>query len=1133
MKKHLFLVILVFAALLSTADEGDTLKIQTIDYDTPVSAGWNSPRQGTYLFPSEDVSFSKILMSYKLICDPSQSPACGEWDYLTYTKIWEHTGEFDSTMYTHPKFKVNNSAPDTFNVMNSPSFYYQASLEYSNQTTATAEFEIGSNNTSINLPFDDGSDGKAQFIYLASDLSAAGLTAGELTAMIINLSESIDFKHFKIDIKTHSDDFLPLDTLINYGFTTVFEKNISFESGDNQLDFSFPFNWDGTNNILLDISYAESNGSSEMAAQSSNDNETLVSAKTDNFLNFSGWDHVEVPAEVFETTDSVITITFWQYGDPIKQPMNNSIFHANDIDGNRILNAHLPWSNGQIYWDAGWDDGNDRINRSAPNASDYKGQWNHWAFSKNIESGSMRMYLNGGLFYLGSGKRKSMAGITEFFIGGANSANYYEGMIDDFCIWDTELEWPGTLQEWMAREIDETHPNYENLRAYYKFDEGSGTIITDHSQNNFHASAIFGQAEWMNYKGKNRHKHAIGMEAKPFVKLQNGDYNAALLDSIVVIDTFSFAANSIIFYDPTDPLIALDTILKWPEYYNNYVYDAGAIATDSTLVVADSILYNEEYIYYGEPFELLIPWEIGRYITPYGNNLSLGDGFTWVYDVTDYVSLLRDSVHISAGNFQELLDLEFHMIEGTPARDVLKIDKVYSGNYNLNSFEETVPPKTIALDPDASLWKIRSRTTGHAFDNPTNCAEFCNKIHSLSVDNQEVKSWQIIQECAENPLYPQGGTWIYDRAGWCPGMDVTEEDIEITEYVLGDEIIIDYNSQYDEYGNYVLETHLFSYSDYNFTTDATIVEIIAPNNLKRYGRFNPTITNPILVIQNLGSDVLTSVDIMYAPEGVEPKTYSWSGNLEPMASEEVILEAFEMEEWQIGQGKFSANLTNPNGLVDENTINDSYYTNYDEVDIYPGTIVIHLKTNKAAYQNYYEIKTSDGSVIFEKDNLANETTYIDTISLVNGNYDFYLYDSGDNGLSFWAETSQGNGSLKFYDLNGDKIKQFNGDFGDRIYNSFYADMYLGTNTSKVEDIAFNISPNPNTGQFTLSYALAEKAVLTISIYDSHGRKVHSCKSSGSKTDNLLINMGKQSSGVYSLSLEAEGMKTTKKFILNK
>ena len=51
--------------------------------------------------------------------------------------------------------------------------------------------------------------------------------------------------------------------------------------------------------------------------------------------------------------------------------------------------------------------------------------------------------------------------------------------------------------------------------------------------------------------------------------------------------------------------------------------------------------------------------------------------------------LLRDSVQLEAGNWQELLDLKFHFIEGAPARDVLGVEAFWKGQYGL-SFDQNI-----------------------------------------------------------------------------------------------------------------------------------------------------------------------------------------------------------------------------------------------------------------------------------------------------------------------------------------------------------------------------------------------------------------------------------------------------------
>jgi hypothetical protein len=71
-------------------------------------------------------------------------------------------------------------------------------------------------------------------------------------------------------------------------------------------------------------------------------------------------------------------------------------------------------------------------------------------------------------------------------------------------------------------------------------------------------------------------------------------------------------------------------------------------------------------------------WRIGTYITPYGGGIDMGNGWTWIYDITDFLPILKDSVLIRDGNGQELLDLKFAFIEGKPARNVVNIRKVWS-----------------------------------------------------------------------------------------------------------------------------------------------------------------------------------------------------------------------------------------------------------------------------------------------------------------------------------------------------------------------------------------------------------------------------------------------------------------------
>jgi hypothetical protein len=147
---------------------------------------------------------------------------------------------------------------------------------------------------------------------------------------------------------------------------------------------------------------------------------------------------VTLPAEAFASIDDEITVAMWVYGGD-NQPRNDSIFYAVNSSGDRVLNVHLPWGNGSVYWDAGYEGTYDRIYKGASSAQ-YKGQWNHWVFTKNATSGEMAIYVNGVLWHSGTGKTKSMAGITSAALGSQISSLSYEGTIDDVRLYNESLD---------------------------------------------------------------------------------------------------------------------------------------------------------------------------------------------------------------------------------------------------------------------------------------------------------------------------------------------------------------------------------------------------------------------------------------------------------------------------------------------------------------------------------------------------------------------------------------------------------------------------------------------------------------------------------------------------------------------
>ena len=155
-----------------------------------------------------------------------------------------------------------------------------------------------------------------------------------------------------------------------------------------------------------------------------------VPAEGGTALEFDGSnDTVSIPVAVFERmVPTQISFALWQYGYG-NAYSNNRLFEATPT----WLGVHLPWD-GYVYWDA-----SNRIYKAA-DLTDYTGSWRHWAFTKNTNTNTMKIYLDGALWHSGPGT-SVIGDIEEFSIASNADATreFYEGMIKDFRIYNYEI----------------------------------------------------------------------------------------------------------------------------------------------------------------------------------------------------------------------------------------------------------------------------------------------------------------------------------------------------------------------------------------------------------------------------------------------------------------------------------------------------------------------------------------------------------------------------------------------------------------------------------------------------------------------------------------------------------------------
>ncbi|HNW88851.1 MAG TPA: hypothetical protein PKN48_04260 [Bacteroidales bacterium] len=104
--------------------------------------------------------------------------------------------------------------------------------------------------------FDGFGCNKSQYLILASELSAIGMTAGNINKLALDVvSPGTTFHSFNLSIgSTTSSQFgLQLFT----GLTSVFSAaSIKPSAGLNTFDFSSPFFWNGTSNIIIEFCWS-------------------------------------------------------------------------------------------------------------------------------------------------------------------------------------------------------------------------------------------------------------------------------------------------------------------------------------------------------------------------------------------------------------------------------------------------------------------------------------------------------------------------------------------------------------------------------------------------------------------------------------------------------------------------------------------------------------------------------------------------------------------------------------------------------------------------------------------------------------------------------------------------------------
>lgn len=589
--------------------------------------------------------------------------------------------------------------------------------------------------------------------------------------------------------------------------------------------------------------------------------------------------------------------------------------------------------------------------------------------------------------------------------------------------------------------------------------------------------------------------------------------------------------------NPSTPTKVTDTLLVWPAVYR-YSFDTAGKVIDSVFIKDPNLVIVKQVYSYYKVSDLYNEYELGRMITPYAKFFPKNFKYTYVFDVTDYVSKLQDTVLIrmmySGYSFGFTCTVDFEFIEGAPARDVLKIERVYKGyfpygNVN-NSIENYLTEKKFTKDDASKEVKLRLTVTGHGGESNEGCSEFCAKKFYLKLNkNQIVEQLVWKDNCGENAIINQGGTWIYDRANWCPGEQIAPYEYNLNAIYGENTLDMDFetfvangSAGYEVYGD------LIYYKDYNYTNEVEVDEIFYPSNDFRYQRLNPICQNAQIAIKNNGKDNLKSCTINYQSGNKAVGSFVWKGDLAFGKTAKVTLPYIE---WDLTEKTFKVWVDKPNNQTDENATNNMKVTNnVVATKAFPSQIIVETTTNKFPAENSWVIKNQAGEIVAQKSFTKASFRHQDTLNIGYGCYTFEFKDSGKDGLDFWASrTTTGSGGVRITATNPYRvIQQINPDFGSFYQVSFTGIAALG-NEEVIDNNNLKVFPNPASNVLNIQLDLNKNNSLkTYQIFDIQGKLVYTQNT----TDCLLdLNVSDYAKGMYILVVNTNNQTLKTKFLV--
>ena len=234
-----------------------------------------------------------------------------------------------------------------------------------------------------------------------------------------------------------------------------------------------------------------------------------------------------------------------------------------------------------------------------------------------------------------------------------------------------------------------------------------------------------------------------------------------------------------------------------------------------------------------------------------------------------------------------------------------------------------------------------------------------------------------------------------------------------------------------------------------------------------------------VTLTNTGANTLTSCMIEYTINGGAVQQQSWAGSLEQFETEVITLPPFTS---QGGENEVVVSVTTPNGMSDENSLNNTTTVEFTAYDGPTANYTLTLILDDWGSETTWTLKRL-GQVLYQggpyQDNMDG-TEIVESFCLEEGCYQFRIEDSYEDGIC----CEYGNGSWTITNPDGE-VEDTGGEFGASEQTQFCVD--IASHAPELTLSSMDLFPNPTSGAISVRMPSSSG---TLSVLDGTGRTVH-------------------------------------------